>query len=236
MKKKINFATGTFYKQGIGLKEQIEILKELPLDGVELTFATFEELEQTLNHKEFLQFVSQYECNTIHAPFKEDYTKENFSFNMNLIKKLSDVIESRNVVFHLYNFGDISMLKNIPLSFTVENTLGGDWNSEKIVSFFRSNPEIKFTFDLCHALYFGKEQVKLLMDNLKNKIKTIHLSNIVNGKHHKQFFNSPEDIDKFVGVINGLNDKVIITVEENFDNVNDIKNELLFVRKKIEND
>ena len=236
MKKKINFATGTFYKQGIELGQQIEILRDLPIDGVELTFATFDELKQTLNHKEFLQFVSKYEYNTIHAPFKENYTKENFSFNINLIKKLSDVIGSRNVVFHLYNFEDLDMLKNIALSFTVENTLGGDWNSQKIVSFFSSNSEMKFTFDLCHALHFGEEQIKLLMNNLKDKIKTIHLSNIINGKHHKQFFNSLEDIDKFVGVINGLNDKVIITVEENFDNVNDIKKELLFVRKKIEND
>jgi len=236
MKKKINFATGTFYKQGIELDQQIEILRDLPIDGVELTFATFDELKQTLNHKEFLQFVSKYECNTIHAPFKEDYTKENFSLNINLIKKLSSTIGSKNVVFHLYNFEDLDLLKNIPLFFTLENTLGGDWNSQKIVSFFSSNQELIFTFDLCHALHFGKEQIKLLMNNLKEKIRSIHLSNIVNGKHHKQFFNSSEDINKFVRIIKELNDDVIITVEENFDNVDDIKKELLYIRKKIEND
>lgn len=236
MKKKINFATGTFYKQGIELDQQIKILRELPIDGVELTFATFDELKQTLIHKEFLQFLNQYEYNTIHAPFKETYTNKNFSFNMNLIKNLSDAIGCKNVVFHPYNFENLNMLKNIPPSFTVENTLGGGWNSEKILSFFRFNPEMKFTFDLCHALHFGKEQINILMDNLKNNVRTIHLSNIINSKHHQQFFNYPEDIDKFVKVINELDDSVIITVEENFDNVEDIKKELLFIRMKLEND
>ncbi len=235
MKKKIIFATGTFYKQGIGLDEQIEILKELPIDGVELTFATFDELKKMLNHKEFLQFVSQYEYNTIHAPFKEDYTKENFNFKINLIEKLSNAIGSKNVVFHLYNFEDIDILKKVPFSFTVENTLGGNWNSQKIVDFFCSNKEMKFTFDLCHALHFGEEQIKLLMNNLKDKTKTIHLSNIVNTKHHKQFFNSPEDFDKFVDVINELQENIIITIEENFDNINDIKKEIFFIKEKIQN-
>ena len=74
------------------------------------------------------------------------------------------------------------------------------------------------------------------MNNLKDKIKTIHLSNIVNFKHHKQFFNYPEDLDKFVNIINELSNKVIITVEENFDDIMDIRKELLFIRKKIKND
>jgi len=228
---RINFSTGTFYKLNIPLDNWADILGELNIDGVELTFKKWEELEDVLLNQKFITFLKRYETNTIHAPFGLIYG-DDFENQFNKIKTLAHFINAKHIVFHVYNFKDLELINQIDYKFTLENTMTGDWNGNKFVSFLINTPYL-ITLDTSHCLNFGEQELSLLFNNLKHKLVSIHLSNIVDGHHHKQFYSHPEDWVKVGWIFEKISKHVIITIEENFKEISEIAPEIKFIRHQI---
>jgi hypothetical protein len=228
----INFSTGTFYKLNIPLKDWANILSKLDLDGVELTFKKWEEFEEVLSNHEFTSFLKKYKTNTIHVPFGLNYD-DDFKSQFNEIIKLAHIVDAKYLVCHIYNFNNLELINDIDYKFTLENTLTGDWNGNKFVSFI-AEKKYKITLDTSHCLNFGEKELSLLFNNLKNHITSIHLSNIVDGHHHRQFYSHPEDWSKVSWIFKELPKTTIITLEENFKDISEMLEELKFIREHID--
>lgn len=224
----IVFATGTFYQQQIPVEEWTPILEKLPIDGVEFTMARWEELEKILKNEETLKTLKNYKHNILHAPFKTTYKKETFTKDMEKIKRFINTYNIKHAVFHLYNFSDLQLLEEIPFPYTVENTLKGEWHSEKISELLKDNPHYKMTFDTSHALHF--EELETLAQATKKSIAHIHLGNVAAGEHHKQFYKQPKDWEKVRTLIDKLPQHIPITIEEDYETINEYEKEIIYVK------
>ena len=80
---------------------------------------------------------------------------------------------------------------------------------------------------------FGEQELPLLFNNLKHRITSIHLSNIVDGHHHRQFYTHPKDWIKVNWIFDKISENTIITIEENFKEISEIASEIKFIRHRI---
>ena len=240
---KINLANGTFFIHKIDFDQQCHIISQLDIDGIELTFRYLEDIDSCLKENEFLKFLSRFDSNTIHSPFGKSldikiYKKETVDEILKKLKKIAGKINAKNIVFHPFNFEAIPLMDRInDRLFTIENTVAENIDYLQLKDFFSRYPKLGFTLDTSHATYIGVNEFDNLFDNLKSNIKTVHLSNAWNEKQHKQFLNNLEDnksIERF-SKIKSLNNDVILTIEENFDDnlPNNINKEISFIRKWI---
>ncbi|MCK5629050.1 MAG: sugar phosphate isomerase/epimerase [Nanoarchaeota archaeon] len=236
MKQKLVFGSGTFYKEGLNLKAQRDILMTLDIDGVELCMAQTEEMDEI--DDEHISFLRRYDYNILHAPFKKKYliTESNKLEEFERLITLAKKIKAHHIVFHLYNVESLNILSDFPYPFTIENTLTGDWNGDKIIQTVKSNPNCIMTLDTSHAFHFGIKEFFLLTSNLRDKIKHVHLSNIIDGVHHRQFVHVENSLHKLKRIMERLPYAEIITMEENFSNNEDIPKEIELVRKVINNE
>jgi sugar phosphate isomerase/epimerase len=237
MIKKLILGSGTFYKEGLNLKEQRDILMTLDIDGVELCVAKTEEMDEIQADNEHILFLQRYDYNVVHAPFKKGYliTKSNKEEEFRKLITLAKKVKAHHIVFHLYNVKSIEILSDFPFPFTIENTLTGDWNGNKIIQIMKSNPNCVMTLDTSHAFHFGDEEFALLTNNLRNQIKHVHLSNIIDEVHHRQFIHDNKGEKKLKEIMDKLPEEILITVEENFTNNKDIEKELKLIRMVMAN-
>ena len=233
---KINIANGTFLKHKLNFEQQSDIISQLNIDGIELTFRYNDELDSCLKADNFLDFLSKFKYNTIHSPFGKSpdikiYRKDNIDEVLNKLKNIAAKINARNIVFHIYNFENLPLLNKVnDCLFSVENTITENMNYIELTKIFDKYNKLRFTIDTSHASFIGKKEFDDLFDNLRDKIKTIHFSNAWDDKQHKQFFDR-KGIERF-SKIKKLGDNVILTVEENFNEkiVESMNTEISFIR------
>lgn len=234
---RLNIANGTFFKHKLEFKEQAKIISQLNVDGIELTFRYIDELDSCLKNNKFLDFLSRFKYNTIHSPFGKKpkikiYREDSIDEILIKLKKIAERINAKNIVFHPYNFEDLSLLNKINNKlFSIENTITENMNANQLSQLLDEYQNLGFTIDTSHATFIGKKEFDDLFDKLRNRIKTIHFSNAWNEEQHKQFF-SMNGINRFSKLLT-LNNEIILTIEENFneDLIDSINKEILFVRK-----
>ncbi|MBW2983264.1 hypothetical protein KY327_03080 [Candidatus Woesearchaeota archaeon] len=228
----LSFGTGTFHKLKLTTAQQRAILDSLPVDGVEACTATMAEVEELLRDEEHLRFLKKYQHNTLHAPFKDDFRLAHDSEGAaEKITTLARSINARHIVFHRYNTDSVDTLERLDYPFTVENTVTGGWHGEQLTALFKEHPDLKLTLDTSHALHFGEEELQRLTTTLKENTAQVHLSNVIEGRHHRQFTKEggEERLKRILGRLPKR--ELLITVEENFDDIRDIKPELDLIKK-----
>ncbi len=204
----------------------------MPIDGVEACTATLEEVEALLEDEEHLEFLKQYGHNTLHAPFKQGFKLTKGSEDAKNIVTLARKMNAKHIVFHRYNTDSVDTLERLGYPFTIENTVTGDWHGEKLTTLFKEHPDLRMTLDTSHALHYGEEELALLARNLEGNITHVHLSNILGERHHRQFTAEGGE-ERLRRILDRLPlREPLMTVEENFDRVEDIGPELDLIRKK----
>ncbi|MFT4260875.1 MAG: hypothetical protein ACMXX9_00400 [Candidatus Woesearchaeota archaeon] len=237
---KLFLGTGTFYKLRMTLKDQRILIDNSGLrkylDGLELCMANQSEMTEIEEDKDHINFLQSFRSNIVHAPFKKFFvTKENYELLFKRIISFAELVKAKHVVWHLYNVESVELLKKFNYPFTIENTLTGDWNGEKIIDVFKKNNLLNMTLDTSHAYHFGRDEFNLLTSKLKNHINHIHLSNIIDGVHHLQFFLEQKNGIALTEMLEKFPRKkdFIITIEENFNNTEHIFLEVKYVYKRL---
>ncbi|MFH1366046.1 MAG: hypothetical protein ABIG99_01510 [Patescibacteria group bacterium] len=180
MKNHICISTGCIYKLSNDRNDLIAELRQFSPVGIELSFAYPEYLLNFNISDENLNYLRSLKFNSIHAPV------ENISYGKNkiskeILQKISELykrVNAKNVVFHKESTKDYSSIISNDFISSIEND---DWrkpnhNVENIKSILDKNEELKFTFDVAHAISVSSSDILKYINSFQNKLIEIHIS------------------------------------------------------------
>ncbi len=232
MERIFSFALGNMWQWEESKNRDILIkyAKKLPISGVEITFATKKEVylfKLSENSKSWLRSLDYV---TIHAPFKlvaESENEEEIIRQLDIISKIYDNINAKNVIIHPDYLPKAEILKKYNFNISTENvtpdigiTIPG---LRKILNKYS---KIELCLDVSHAYLWSKYETSKLIKAFMDRITQIHFSGTYRRKPHQFFQKVTKDFLFSIQPIKKLN--VPIVIEE------DIKvKSLKFVKEEI---
>jgi hypothetical protein len=199
-KTKCLLSTGTFFRISKDMNEAINYANQFNIDGVELGFLFFEELENTVLDQETISILKKFNYNSFHAPGdKKIRYKDNEFFNkiVKKIKKLASLTNCRNITIHAEQIEDFNFVISTfsgDFNLCIENVRPKDgFDNDKLIELLINNPKLYFTFDTAHAMEFSIDEFKNLYKKMKHKVKQIHLSLTHNNRFHNFVNNCPNN-------------------------------------------
>lgn len=228
---KIGFSTGAIHTWDSSINRQIEILRSIRMDAIEINFAKISDLDEELTD-ENIAYVRSLDYVSIHAPFFDENRKELYYDNNSAIKKalfklekLSQKLNAHAVVFHPDLIKNYSILENLIIC--IENMpVKRDIDIDSFSDIIKKHPN-KIVLDTAHALSFNDDTISEMILRFKDKISHVHFSDR-GFSEYKQKISSHQqllfcdDLDKFKA-IKELSCPIIIEVSIQ-DKVHDIDN------------
>lgn len=229
----ISFALGNIWRwtESKNRDVLIKYAKDLDVSGVEVTFSSKEELYALKLSKNNEDWLKSLDYVTIHAPFglvrKADNEQEVIK-QLNLIARLYDKINAKNVIIHPQDLPKHDILKNYHFKISTENLPKNKYISiselEKILNKY---PKIGLCLDVSHAYKWSKYETGKLVKTFSKKITQIHFSGTYKKKDHQSLRSVTKDFLFSIQPIKQLN--VPIVIEE------DIKNKSVkFLKEEVE--
>ena len=159
------------------LIEQIRVLNP---DGIEISFAFKDYLNNFEIKNENLSYLKSLKFNSIHSPWKDVVYSENED-TKELLKKLHEIykkINARNIVFHKQEEDDFSIFSNAKFTYSIENEC---WikqpnTPEEIKQILDTDAKMKFTLDFAHAISISLENAREFIEKLKDRMIQVHMS------------------------------------------------------------
>jgi len=195
MKNKIIISTGNFWdgKNPLDNIQAIKKIRQLDVDGIEITFADPKYLEGFFNN-EVKNLLRKFDIVGMHMPAikykRNDQTKD-------IIKKcycLYRLINADYAVIHLNWLKDADLFKGTRWNVVIEN--GGSEHGllvKDMHAFLKKYKRFQMILDVNHA--YESDEIKEYVKKLKNKIFAVHLGGgEVKGKHtHRPFFEASQE-------------------------------------------
>jgi len=180
MQNLISISTGFLYKITKDRNKMIEIIRGFSPDGVEVSFARPDRLLNFKISDSSLRYLKSLKHVSIHAPWIDISYGDNQKSQdvLGSIKKLYNLIEAKNVVFHQENIDNISSITGLELVISIEN-MDGNQKPNTIVEtekFLNKNKGMKFVFDFAHALNVSYDDIPLYLNRFKDRLIAIHIS------------------------------------------------------------
>lgn len=191
MSRIISFATGTMWRWR-GLKNWnalLDHIKHFNIEGVEITFASKEELYVFKLSKQNEKWLRGLKYVTIHAPFKlvrKARDEEEVMKQLNLLSGLCIKIKAKNIIIHPRDLPRPEMLKMFKFKVSTENLPKRShvsiFDLERI---FKKYPKIGLCLDVSHAYLWSKHEARKLVAKFGKKITQIHFSGTYRNKEHQ---------------------------------------------------
>ena len=204
-------STGTFFRVSKDMNEAINYANQFNIDGVELGFLFFEELENTVLDEKVIAILKNFNYNSFHAPGdKKIRYKDNEYFNkiIKKIKELAALTNCKNITIHAEQIEDFDFVVSVfgeDFNLCIENVrLKDGFDNEKLIELLNNNPKLYLTFDTAHAMEFSIGEFQNLYRKMKQKIKQIHLSLTHNNRFHNFVNNCPNE--KFIEALEIIKD------------------------------
>jgi sugar phosphate isomerase/epimerase len=224
-----SFATGNIWswvKSG-NKNTLIKFIKNLEVDGVEITFSSKEELYATKFSLENEKWLRGLQYTTIHAPFN---LLRNANDDKEVVKQLEIIaslyrrLNAKNVIIHPLDLPKPEILERFKFNVSTENLtkkVRASGNSGKkfrlsvaaLQKILKRYPKIGFCLDVAHAYTWSKQETSRLVEAFCGRITQIHFSGTYRKKDHqslrivsKDFLDSIEPIWKL---------KAPLVIEEN---------------------
>ena len=234
MSKIVGLSTGSVYLMENSINDQINILREIGVNAIEILIAKGTDLNEKISTKN-IEFLKKQKYVSLHAPF---YQKEKipYDFNKQNVERLShfyNKINAKAIIVHPNLVNDWDILSKTDMNVCIENM------SEKrniTVKFFRNiflkYPHFSMNLDTAHALSYGEKYLNELVEKFKERIYQVHFSDrrLVEDKlKDHQTISSCTNLEKF-NMIKKLKCPIIIelTSETNKDK---LKSEIEFVKE-----
>jgi hypothetical protein len=234
MNNPISISTGCIHKFSDDRNILIEELKNMPVQGIELSFAHPNYLLDFNINKDNLEYLQGLRYNSIHAPWIDiKYGNNDVSKKVLVaIENIFKLIKAQCVVFHEEQIEDYKFIMNSNFLPAIEND---DWlkpkhNTEDIRNILNSNQKFKFILDFAHAMTVSHADVITYFNEFKDKLAEVHLSviNKESGKHDFLYKNKDKEINDLVS--NLENGFMPVVLEGIASSLNDIKEEIEYIR------
>ncbi|MBW3001654.1 hypothetical protein KY338_00670 [Candidatus Woesearchaeota archaeon] len=231
MKNPILISTGNFWdgKNPLDNVEAIKKIRQLNVDGVEITFSDPKLLEGFFSN-EVRNLLQKFKFVGMHLPRikyqRNDKTRD-------VIKKcycLYRLLKADYAILHMHWIKDHTLFKGTRWNIVIEN--GGSIHGyivKDMQEFLKKNRRFKMVLDVNHA--YESDEINEYVKKLKNKIYAVHLGGgeIPNAAGHKLFHKAPKEYLESCEPIKKLDCPIVI--ESNWGSDPELmKKELAFVR------
>ena len=175
----VAISTGCCYDLKLNELESVHFLEKYPIDGLELLFASPEELIHFELDDKALSFLKKLKFVSIHMPFENINYAENQETQQLLAKAigLAKQVNAQYLVFHPNTIKDFNSIKNTSIQVCIENTNKKEESYrhvEKIKMILEKHSFLGFVLDIAHVLGNSLDPKDFLV--LKDKLKAIHVS------------------------------------------------------------
>ena len=175
----ITISTGCCCDLKFNTLESIHFLEKYPIDGVELLFATPEQLSSFELDEKALSFLKRLEFVSIHMPFESIIYAENQETRQVLTKAviLAKQVNAQYLVFHPNTVKEFNSIKSTSVQSCIENVNkkeAGYKTVEEIKTILEKHSFLGFVLDIAHALGNNINPADFL--EFKPKLKAIHAS------------------------------------------------------------
>jgi len=187
----ISFALGSIWRweKSKNRNDFIKYVKSLDIDGVELTFASKEELFAFKLSSDNEKFLKGLDYVTIHASFdfmEEANNKEEIIRQLNIISDIYQKVNAKNVIMHPNDLPDSAILSRFKFKVSTENLRKKrNVTISDFKKIFEKYPKIGFCVDVSHAYSWSKQETEKLVKAFSNKITQFHFSGAYRGKDHQ---------------------------------------------------
>ncbi|MDD5626804.1 MAG: hypothetical protein PHW01_02210 [Patescibacteria group bacterium] len=207
MSRIISFASGNFWswKDSKDRNGLLSYMKNLKVDGIEITFSSKEELYASKFSAANEKWLTKLNYVTIHAPFhlsRDADNEQEVIRQLKIISALYTRINAKNVIIHPQDLPAPRILNMFPFKVSTENL--AKKKNITIADFrkiFKKYPKVNLCLDVAHAYLWSKDETGKLVNAFKNRISQIHFSGTYRKRDHqsirivtKNFLSSIEPI------------------------------------------
>lgn len=233
----ISFASGNLWRWSTSenIDEVIGYVKELDIDGVELTFATKEELYGLILSDSNSSWLASLDYVSIHAPFRLISASGNMDevmTQMNIIANIYGEINARNIIIHPDELPPATALNQYDMKFSTENPPAGSYafpaDLERLLEEY---PDMGLCVDVSHAYLRSADETGLLIDSFRDIITQIHLSGTCRGEDHQSLRGVTDSFLSSIEPIRALSVPIVIEEDIEKRDLTHVKDEIMFIRK-----
>jgi len=242
MKRTIGFALGSIWRwmKGSNRAQLIDYLKELNIDGVEITLGTKEELYSFRLTPSQVSWLKKLDYVSIHAPFRlvrRADTPEEVIKQLNIISRLYKQVNAKNVIIHPNDLPSPKVLASYDMNFSTENLpKKRKVTIAKLASTLKKYPHMGLCLDVAHAYLWSRSETEKLVKRFSKRITEVHFSGTYRKKDHLSLQKVTKQFIKSIQPIKSLN--VPIIIEEDIvmsddllnKNMAVVKNEVQYIR------
>jgi len=235
----IAFSLGNIHDWDKSKNKQIEITKQLDIQGIELNLGLGKDVKAFKPTKENKEYLKSLDYISIHCPPIKIDKKDPIQLNskqelLNTLKWISELyhdIEAQNLIIHPSWLPEKEILNKYDMRISIENVVPKMnypfEEMKKIIEHY--NKEL--CLDVAHAYLWNKDETKKYVDEFKDIISQIHFSGDNNNKEQVQLKEVTNNFIESLKPIKKLN--VPIVMEEYFEkkDINEIKEEIKKIKE-----
>jgi len=232
----ISFALGNIWRweKSKNRNDFLKYAKKLDIDGVELTFASKEELFAFKLSPSNERFLRGLDYVTIHAPFDfmEEVDNEGIIRQLNVISDIYKKVNAKNVIIHPYCLPDRRVLDRFNFKVSTENLRKKrNITISDFKKIFEKYPEVGLCVDVAHAYSWSKQETEELIKAFSNKITQFHFSGAYRGKDHRPLKIVSKDFLSSIGLLFELKAPIVIEEDIKIKSEKFLKEEVEFIKK-----
>lgn len=239
----LHFATGNVWKiLGNDLEKAISLIRNLNmpvLKGVELTIGKqkTEEIRLSRNNLKWLKGLKRV---SIHAPFTYKHLKNDPEKIKNTVLEILDLystVNSKTLVMHANEPGFIDYVyKTTDMNISIEQMEKyKQMPLEEFDKLIRKYPKAGVCLDVAHSYSYSTFETQKIIEKYGPRIKEVHLSGMRNLKAHIPLSNAPKRFFKSIRPLKNLQCPIVIEETMGDVNMDWIRNEVIFIKNKLEN-
>jgi sugar phosphate isomerase/epimerase len=205
----VGFATGNIYRlaQNANRAILLDFVKQLGVEAVELTFATKQDLEQTVIKANTVKWLRSLRYVSIHAPFRlMRNSKAEVVDQLDMINRLYMLINARNVIIHPNELPEQKILKRYNMRFSTENLpKKKHFTIQRLERILRHYQNLGMCLDVSHAYLWSKHETAELVRHFSKRITEVHISGTYRNKDHTSLRKVTKDFIDSIKPIRTLN-------------------------------
>lgn len=237
----ISFALGNIWRwtKSQNRNDLIEYIKKLPVNGVEITFSSKEELYKFELSKSNTQWLKNLKYVSIHAPFhlvSKAGSEGEIIKQLEFIARLYTKINAQNVIIHPQELPSPNILNKFNFDVSTENLPPKrKITIAKLKNIFKNYPKIGFCLDVSHAYHWSEYETSKLIKAFGEKITQIHFSGTYRQRSHQSLRIVSKDFTSSIKPIFQVNAPIVIEEDVEVKSNKFLHEEINFIKNMLEN-
>lgn len=236
----LSFALGNIYRwaESENRNELFEYIRELDVDGVEITFGYKKELYAFKLSEENRQWLRSLDYVSIHSPFRILRAADNqqeVEKQLDIMAGIYKDVNAKQVIIHATDLPAHKILKKYDFNISTENLPNkGNINIERLGEIMDEYSYLGLCLDVSHAYLWSKEETGRLVEKFKDKITQIHFSGTYRRNDHRSLRVVGKDFMRSINPIFDLDVPIVIEEDIETKDLGYVKDEIAFIKNIFE--